>query len=233
MPRTFTRQTNNLRRVNFRNRQRRCDLYSFLLCGLMGMIFIYVAGIIKYHQSSVRINKSKVMPPDHEVVAHSDTRENKSNKIDTCSFRKYPPRRYYGLNKKPTPDFLQNVSYIWGEAPQLIAPKNADDTLKLCVNQSEWYKQNPESLPFADGTNPSVLKLKDNPRIHQDFEWAVQTVYVVTGIMRSRTSFPWGTTRSNASTMDISIYMAAPSQSLIPYAKANKLSSTRSNPLQN
>ena len=110
------------------------------------------------------------MPPDHEVVAHSDTRENKSNKIDTCSFRKYPPRRYYGLNKKPTPDFLQNVSYIWGEAPQLIAPKNADDTLKLCVNQSEWYKQNPESLPFADGTNPSVLKLKDNPRIHQDFE---------------------------------------------------------------
>ncbi|KAL3932046.1 MAG: hypothetical protein SGBAC_011036 [Bacillariaceae sp.] len=33
--------------------------------------------------------------------------------------------------------------------------------MKLCVNQSEWTKDDsPTRLPFADGTNPSLLKIK-------------------------------------------------------------------------
>lgn len=47
---------------------------------------------------------------------------------------------------------------------------------KLCVDQSEWYHQGEgdtttttttttHRLPFADGTNPSLLKIKDNPRL--------------------------------------------------------------------
>lgn len=55
------------------------------------------------------------------------------------------------------------------------APGSSTKTTKLCVDQSEWYhpKENDDlimasndpPLPFADGTNPSILKLANNPRI--------------------------------------------------------------------
>mmetsp|Transcript_14258 Transcript_14258/g.33145 ORF Transcript_14258/g.33145 Transcript_14258/m.33145 type:complete len:594 (-) Transcript_14258:98-1879(-) len=111
---------------------------------------------------------------------------NKRATVGNCELRTYPKRRYYGLNDRPLPDFL-NTEYIYGELPRMLQPYGkAHTNTKLCVDQSEWYNpnetnggddknkdknkntnQNSEipALPFADGTNPSILKLVDNPRI--------------------------------------------------------------------
>mmetsp|Transcript_7864 Transcript_7864/g.19280 ORF Transcript_7864/g.19280 Transcript_7864/m.19280 type:complete len:559 (+) Transcript_7864:217-1893(+) len=103
---------------------------------------------------------------------HKDT-------VGNCELREYPKRRYYGL-EKPLPDFL-DTEYIYGRLPRLVNPteimKNSPSMTKLCVDQSEWYNPKKEhvhdkestttkaALPFADGTNPSILKLVENPRI--------------------------------------------------------------------
>jgi hypothetical protein len=87
----------------------------------------------------------------------------------TCAFRKYPPKRYYGLTDSKWPDFLETAEYIFGERPQLLQQGQVqpeDETaVKLCVDQSEWYTKEATILPFADGTNPSILRLHNNPRI--------------------------------------------------------------------
>jgi hypothetical protein len=91
----------------------------------------------------------------------------------TCAFRTYPPRRYYGLTNEDVPDFLLSADYIYGEQPQLLVPLE-QNAVKLCVDQSDWYPQQQEEKedpptsersPFADGTNPSLVSLKDNSRI--------------------------------------------------------------------
>ena len=85
-----------------------------------------------------------------------------------CHFRQYPPRRYYGLNKLEQPDFLSKVDYIYGEYPILLTPSESNlldykSQGKLCVDQSGWLPKEKndrtKELPFADGTNPSILSL--------------------------------------------------------------------------
>ena len=100
--------------------------------------------------------RNRPSPRMQAKVAHPLERKS------TCAFRRYPPRRYYGLNQKEQPDFLTNAEYIYGEKPHLLATKA--EPSKLCVDQSEWFHDT-ERLPFADGTNPSILRLYDNDRI--------------------------------------------------------------------
>ena len=77
----------------------------------------------------------------------------------TCPLRHYPPHRYYRLDQKP--DFLLKDQYIYGEWPISldIAPT------KLCVDQSEWHSPSEDQLPFADGTNPSLLRVDRLPNL--------------------------------------------------------------------
>lgn len=95
---------------------------------------------------------------------------NRDSTVGNCKLRNYPKRRYYGMHDRPLPDFL-DTEYIYGELPTLLQPSssaNQATTTKLCVDQSEWYHpdvSSPPMLPFADGTNPSILRLVDNPRI--------------------------------------------------------------------
>jgi hypothetical protein len=56
------------------------------------------------------------------------------------------------------------MEYIYGQLPQLLKAKSGSNTNKLCVDQAEWYRDS-ERLPFADGTNPSLLKIKNNSRL--------------------------------------------------------------------
>ena len=98
---------------------------------------------------------------------------NPKDTVGNCELRKYPKTRYYGLGERPLPDFL-DAEYIYGELPQMLldTQKGASGSQlsKLCVDQSEWYHPKESvvtaatPLPFADGTNPSILKI-DNPRI--------------------------------------------------------------------
>ena len=106
--------------------------------------------------------------------------------VGNCEFRSYPKRRYYGLSDRPLPDFL-DTEYIYGELPLLLHPKkiqkNPSPNKKLCVDQSEWYDpkkvRDPvtslPALPFADGTNPSILKI-DSPRIDPSIRQLLESV---------------------------------------------------------
>ena len=91
-----------------------------------------------------------------------------------CHFRQYPPRRYYGLQKMEQPDFLTTVDYIYGEYPIIITPSTHIDLVdyhslgKLCVDQSEWLVPKGTELPFADGTNPSILSLDRLTKAYPD-----------------------------------------------------------------
>lgn len=81
----------------------------------------------------------------------------------SCAFRKYPPHRYYRVDDH-SPDFLrQNVEYIHGKWP-VVLPVEEPPT-KLCVDQTAWHDR-PSELPFADGTNPSLLSV-ERIRQHQ------------------------------------------------------------------
>jgi hypothetical protein len=81
-----------------------------------------------------------------------------------CQFRKYPPHRYYKLLESSQPDFLLSSSdsaaeYIYGEWPVLLSTSEKSAT-KLCVDQSSWQAPSAtRELPFADGTNPSMLSI--------------------------------------------------------------------------
>jgi hypothetical protein len=125
---------------------------------------------------------------------------------NACTFRHYPPHRYYKLQDKEElqPEFLigtsaWSVDYIYGQWPLLLKASqsgNGDSytQLKLCVDQSEWLppsstssitdtdsrssttsssksntKSNTNELPFADGTNPSILSVEHIHRHQKQF----------------------------------------------------------------
>jgi hypothetical protein len=104
---------------------------------------------------------------------------------NTCTFRKYPPHRYYKLQDKQElqPDFLigasaWSVDYIYGQWPLLLqashtgSDSSTSTQRKLCVDQSEWLpssKNKSDELPFADGTNPSILSVEHIHRHQKQF----------------------------------------------------------------
>jgi hypothetical protein len=99
----------------------------------------------------------EVESPLAEMKKHATFAQYKSvSKSPQCAFRVYPKRRYYGLQEATQPDFLANAEYIYGQLPSLL---QQDTPRKLCVNQTEWHSSN-DRLPFADGTNPSILALE-------------------------------------------------------------------------
>lgn len=134
----------------------------------------------------------RALPLPSKLKMHSASSK---DVVGNCELRNYPKRRYYGLDNRPLPDFL-DTEYIYGKLPLLVNPKEVQQNTaaKLCVDQSEWFdpqttmgdaKPGTEaktkglaSLPFADGTNPSILKLQDNPRIDASIRNLLQTKIV-------------------------------------------------------
>ena len=87
---------------------------------------------------------------------------------NSCSFRKYPPHRFYQLHqpRHEGPDFLNNkAEYIYGQWPTLLKTHSPTMAQKLCVDQSSWLPNTTTTTtawtwPFADGTNPSLLSMQ-------------------------------------------------------------------------
>jgi hypothetical protein len=119
----------------------------------------------------------------YSIPTHTLT---KSEYEHACSFRHYPPRRYYKLpdSLNDQPDFLtgSDVDYIYGQWPLLLQAHSSQR--KLCVDQSEWIptgtttdgivtnsqsNSNSNELPFADGTNPSILTVEHIQRHQKQF----------------------------------------------------------------
>ncbi|KAI2508268.1 hypothetical protein MHU86_6197 [Fragilaria crotonensis] len=98
-----------------------------------------------------------------------------------CSFRHYPERRYYGLPNVDQPEFLLHAEYIYGERPVVLQEMNLRQ--KLCVNQTEWLDEINDSnkLPFADGTNPSIVHIdRLRTTVHYDSLRDQGVTYVAT-----------------------------------------------------
>jgi len=109
---------------------------------------------------SLKGNEGALQP----VIVNNDKPPSKTRKKPTCSFREYPKRRYYGLQESSQPDFLENAEYIHGKLPSLLAVDTSSRLTKFCVNQTEWHTVDTNNrLPFADGTNPSILALSRIP----------------------------------------------------------------------
>lgn len=149
--------------------------------GILIVLLVYVFAIFQFQtfsskHSTNKLSNSQSTNKDAKRISFSNTTTNHvsqpKKQKDYCEFRNYPPRRYYGLSAEQAslPDFLKDSEYIYGQLPTMMQPKKTAATQKLCVDQSEWYPPPQEApslnkLPFADGTNPSILKLADNPRI--------------------------------------------------------------------
>lgn len=130
-------------------------------------------------------NTQQVAPAQQEtsqvaVDKAAVTSTSNADDTSTCSFRHYPPRRYYGLTGADQPDFLSQAEYIYGELPSLLSTSFQME--KLCVNQADWLtKEDDGRLPFADGTNPSILhveRLKETPHYNELLDQGV--TYIAT-----------------------------------------------------
>jgi hypothetical protein len=108
----------------------------------------------------VRNSLDETSPMSNKDDNHSMTDDNSK-----CTFRHYADRRYYGLSNPQQPDFLSQADYIYGERPVVL--EELKQRHKLCVDQTEWLDRDDENkLPFADGTNPSILhidRLQETP----------------------------------------------------------------------
>lgn len=159
---------------------------AFLIRGLLLLALLYAFVAFRFQPVSLTGTEQKVAPGTNDSFRQLTNQEGAKTRKEYCEFRKYPPRRYYGLSddKDSLPDFLGKAEYIYGQLPQMIHPTQQSNQ-KLCVDQSSWYvpqKGDGFRLPFADGTNPSILKLIDNPRIDPSLRqlWGPNAHYLTT-----------------------------------------------------
>lgn len=158
-PNQFSGRRKKLTSNNNRSARNRgsCSLITVVASGILVFAFVYAVFLFQYR--ALVVQNASIQVGDASFFSNFATPS------DPCKFRKYPPRRYYTLNNKNLPSFLK-TEYIYGELPQLLETKPSTSN-KLCVDQSQWSKDT-QHLPFADGTNPSLLKIQNNPRIHSD-----------------------------------------------------------------
>jgi len=123
--------------------------------------------------------------------------------------RKYPSRRYYKLKapRKQQPDFLTDTVYVYGEWPFLLHSKSRTSVsrrgpFKLAVDQRPWLNHNStlrggdiDSLPFADGTNPSILtmaRIKENaPHVYRIIIDKYPSAYLIATICMTNSQCSW------------------------------------------
>ena len=143
----------------------------------------------------VNPNEPEVEPEKSDDAAGATKGVRANEALDNCQFRKYPPHRYYKLQEPEPPAFLTQTDYIFGEYPILLPVGNgeheASKPSKMCVNQSEWLDPDTtnERLPFADGTNPSILRvdrLKDIKHLKED-----QGVHYVATLCMTNSQCQW------------------------------------------
>jgi hypothetical protein len=150
------------------------------ICCIASLVCIYGAFVLssftklrQKHQDTLRMpptthrNNEKHAVPQQPRKSNAVVKklDNQNNSL-ACLFREYPKRRYYGLDGDSQPDFLQNAEYIHGKLPVMLQVDTSTQT-KLCVNQTQWKDAPTKNgkLPFADGTNPSLLRLERLPSL--------------------------------------------------------------------
>jgi hypothetical protein len=138
---------------------------------------IDVAKLLSSFREGIQQNK-KEQGVDEGKISHQSSSMNEKNEghlNEKCSFRSYPPNRFYNLFTpyEDLPSFLSTEAlYIRGMLPVLLdeklQTKNVVRPQKVCIDTSEWEK--PEegttsisTRPFTDGQNPCFVSLAPHP----------------------------------------------------------------------
>ena len=100
-----------------------------------GVLSVVCATIVAFHETT------SISPPISSSLKHAtpiELHRTAPASFPACSFRKYPPRRFYGLHSPPSspiaqdvssispasyahwPDFLRESEYIYGQAPIVL-----------------------------------------------------------------------------------------------------------------
>ena len=103
-----------------------------------------------------------------EVNVGGIIEEEQQKQFSVCSFRSYPPNRFYNLGApfKDQPPFLSTEAlYIRGKLPVILDDwlKQEIQPQKVCIDTSEWELEEKKKWPFVDGQNPSVVSLASHP----------------------------------------------------------------------
>jgi len=193
-----------------RSRGKRIGFGRIIGAIMVIFLMVYFCMMLQYHSVvSVASTKSNTSPtssmvPPERKQAPNDKHPGDHNKLrtpeGTCELRKYSPRRYYGLPAKNQSDFLQNTEYIYGEYPILLAQEKLT---KLCVDQSEWLK-NSQSLPFADGTNPSILHLDRMSHLREYDHFKEMGVTYLATVCMTNSQCQWGATERETKEFNLS-----------------------------
>jgi len=152
-PRSFEMSPNDritIRRISLVN-----FVASILLVALL--LLLYTAPkFITFSNQALRKGDVKLFDNDF-----------RQKEYEKCSFRSYPPNRYYELSKplKDQPDFLSKAFYIRGQLPVILNMPIQTAPSKICLDTSEWEKgiKDASHRPFTDGHNPSVVSLSPYP----------------------------------------------------------------------
>ncbi len=172
----YSRRTLSNARIHRNDRDR--SLATILVSFLLTITCIYVYFLIRWYNRAFTKTSLTISEKRSNVSLGI------SRSTSTCQFRKYPPHRYFQRKKRPLPSFLTETNYIYGEFPSVLpTSQKFTRTQKLCVDQSGWYdQQTTTSLPFADGTNPSLLRLRDNAQLdlHHKVGWSDDAYYLAT-----------------------------------------------------
>jgi hypothetical protein len=125
----------------------------------------------------------KYDPQKSPIATETAALQKPIHRRSTCSLRKYPPHRYFKLKERPLPSFLTKTKYIYGEFPTMLPVLGTGGTQKLCVDQSAWWTPPAESLdmlPFADGTNPSIVRIQNNRQLLLPVDFGPDAAYLAT-----------------------------------------------------
>mmetsp|Transcript_6257 Transcript_6257/g.9161 ORF Transcript_6257/g.9161 Transcript_6257/m.9161 type:complete len:596 (-) Transcript_6257:154-1941(-) len=134
--------------------------------GTILMLVLFIAGF--FITLSTRTVGVKNETKRRQINVGGIIEEEQQKQFSICSFRSYPPNRFYNLGTpyKDQPSFLSTEAlYIRGKLPVIL-----DDWLqekirpqKVCIDTSEWELEEKEKWPFVDGQNPSLVSLASHP----------------------------------------------------------------------
>ncbi|GKY96219.1 hypothetical protein MPSEU_000581800 [Mayamaea pseudoterrestris] len=180
------------------NRLVKCSIGASLLICMAANVWLF---------ANVGRNSSKETT---RIKAKQQSELTSGASSSSCRLREYPSHRYYHWSrelsdKSKHPSFLTDSEYIYGEWPKILDMISPPQ--KLCVDQSDWLPKDASSsrvstvntLPFADGTNPSIVSmqrlLQYAPSVHETIHKLHPTAkYIATACMtNSQCTWPEAT----------------------------------------
>jgi len=129
---------------------------------------------------------------------------------EQCSFRRYPLRRYYGLNDEHILQFLVDTPYIRGMKPNIL--RSNFSSQKICINSSDWEEFHQGTLKYSDGQNPSLINLSNTSKLFHSIEMLHPLKsYYVASVTFGDSQCKWKESLQESRNFKLSLYEKPPS----------------------